>query len=46
MLWRKVSFSGEFDHEHEMYLGPRTWRSIPGFHIVTPMRRDDGYFFI
>lgn len=33
---------GEFDHAHEILLGPRTRDGQLGFQVITPLVRGDG----
>jgi len=37
--WRRVTFTGQFQHDKELYIVPRTYKSIHGFHVVTPLKR-------
>ncbi|MSO65572.1 MAG: SURF1 family protein [Alphaproteobacteria bacterium] len=41
-LWRRVSLSGSFLHERELYLAARSLRGNVGYHVLTPFQRDDG----
>lgn len=40
--YRKVAVQGQFDHEHEMLLGPRTREGELGYHVITPLVRGEG----
>jgi len=42
MEFRRLSLTGEFDHDGEIYLTGRTYEGNAGFHIVTPFRLTDG----
>ena len=42
MLYRPVWLEGRFQHGKEMYLAARSFRSNPGFHVITPFERLDG----
>ncbi len=42
MLFRPVWLEGRFQHDKEMYLAARSYRSNPGFHVITPFERSDG----
>ena len=37
--WRRVTFTGEFQHDKELHVSPRTFKGINGLHVVTPLRR-------
>lgn len=37
--FRRVTTSGEFDHQHEMLLGPRGKDGQHGYNVVTPLMR-------
>ena len=39
--YRAVTVEGEFLHDRELPVGPRTWRGRVGYHIVTPLLRTD-----
>jgi len=39
---RPVRLVGRFLHDRELYLGARSYQGEVGFHIVTPVRLDDG----
>jgi len=39
---RRVRVAGIFLHDKEFLLGPRSFRSTPGLHVITPLRRDGG----
>lgn len=40
--FRKVTASGRFLHEHELYVGSRTNKGAAGYHVLTPLRVADG----
>ncbi|KAI5479815.1 COX1 assembly protein, Shy1 [Pseudohyphozyma bogoriensis] len=40
--YRKVYLEGEFDHEHEIVLGPKTRENELGYHVITPLKRGEG----
>lgn len=40
------SLHGQFMHEHEIRLGPRTHEGMPGYHLITPFRLGDEDTFI
>lgn len=40
--FRPVSVTGIFLHDQEMYLAARSYQSRLGYHVVTPLLRDDG----
>lgn len=40
--YRPVRVTGQFRHDLELYLAPRTYRGQPGFHVVTPLELDGG----
>lgn len=40
--YRRVTATGEFDHAHEMLVGPRLYEGRNGFLVVTPLIRKDG----
>jgi len=40
--FRRVKLSGQFLHDHEMYLAARSLNSAVGYHIVTPMQLESG----
>jgi surfeit locus 1 family protein len=42
MEFRRLSLTGEFDHDREIFLTGRTYEGNAGFHIVTPFRLTDG----
>jgi len=42
LAFTKVQVSGHFHHEAEIYLGPRTHERTVGYHVVTPLKLDDG----
>lgn len=42
ILWRRVTVTGEFLNEQEIYLAARSLRSNVGWHILTPFLRDTG----
>jgi len=39
---RPVRLIGHFLHDRELYLGARSYQGEVGFHVVTPLRLDDG----
>ncbi|KAI0034174.1 mitochondrial protein required for respiration [Vararia minispora EC-137] len=41
-LYRKVVVRGRWDHAHGMLLGPRVMDGTRGYHVVTPLVREDG----
>ena len=41
-LYRKVIVKGRWDHEHTMLLGPRVWDGTLGYHVITPLVRENG----
>lgn len=40
--YRKVRVQGRFDHSKEILLGPRTRDNKLGYHVITPLIRDQG----
>lgn len=40
--YRKVYLTGEFDHDHEILLGPKTRDGELGYHVITPLLRGPG----
>jgi surfeit locus 1 family protein len=40
--YRRVVVEGEFLHDREMLLQARTLNGRPGYHVVTPLRREEG----
>ena len=45
--FRRLSLSGTFLHDDEVYLVGRTYEGNAGFHVVTPLRqKDDSIIFI
>lgn len=40
--FRRVSVTGEFLHDRELHLAARSFNGRIGYHVVTPLRRDDG----
>lgn len=42
MLFRPVWLEGRFQHDKEMFLAARSYRSNPGYHVITPFERRDG----
>lgn len=40
--YRRVTVEGEFLHDREMILAPRTYQGRAGTHLVTPLRRTGG----
>jgi surfeit locus 1 family protein len=42
LVWRRVIVSGRFLHDKELYLAARSLRGYLGYHILTPLERDDG----
>ena len=33
---------GEFQHEDEIVIGPRTYKGLPGYHLITPLKLENG----
>lgn len=44
--YRRATATGEFLHEHEMYLAARTMAGAVGYQVVTPLRLGDGSFVL
>ena len=42
LLWRRVSVTGTFRHDQELYLAARSMRGNVGYHVLTPFDRTDG----
>lgn len=42
MLFRPVWLEGQFQHEKELFLAARSYRSNPGYQVITPFERTDG----
>lgn len=42
VLFKPVWVEGEFLHDKEMYVAARSYRSNPGYHVITPLKRLDG----
>jgi surfeit locus 1 family protein len=42
MQFRPVWLEGHFQHEKELFLAARSYRSNPGYHVITPFERTDG----
>jgi cytochrome oxidase assembly protein ShyY1 len=40
--WRQVSATGTFDAAHQVLIDNRSYKSHPGYHVVTPLILDDG----
>ena len=40
--FRKVTASGRFLHDRELYVGSRTNHGKAGYHVLTPLRSEDG----
>jgi surfeit locus 1 family protein len=40
--FRRVTATGTFDAEHEVLVGYRTSRGLPGYHVITPLVLDGG----
>ncbi|HVM09041.1 MAG TPA: SURF1 family protein [Acidimicrobiales bacterium] len=40
--FRRVAFTGTFDADHEVLVGYRTNRGLPGYHVITPLVGADG----
>jgi surfeit locus 1 family protein len=41
-MYRKVLLKGRWDHEHSLLLGPRVREGTTGFHLITPLIRENG----
>jgi surfeit locus 1 family protein len=37
--WRRAWIQGEFQHEKEILLGPKTMKGMAGYHVITPLKR-------
>lgn len=42
LMWHPVEVTGRFVHDEELHLGARSQRGNVGFHVLTPLVRDDG----
>lgn len=42
LLWRRVSVTGSFRHDQEIYLAARSMRGNVGYHVLTPFDHADG----
>ena len=42
LRFQRLTLSGEWIHDAEIQLTGRTFEGSPGYHLVTPMRLDDG----
>jgi surfeit locus 1 family protein len=40
--YRRVSAAGTYDTANEIVVGPRSYRGLSGYHVITPLRLDDG----
>lgn len=40
--WRHVTVTGTFLHANSLPVGPRSWRGLPHWRLVTPLRLSDG----
>jgi surfeit locus 1 family protein len=45
-LVRYVFVEGQWLHDKEIAIGPRTWKGETGYHILTPLRMEDGILLI
>jgi surfeit locus 1 family protein len=45
-LYRRVTLSGHFHHDHEIHLLAQTKRGNLGYQIITPLERPDGSFVL
>lgn len=43
---RYASVSGIFDYTNEIFLGPKTEDNKIGYHVITPLKLDDGFIFV
>ena len=41
-MYRRVILQGTWDHTHSMLLGPRVLDGTNGFHLITPLVRENG----
>ena len=41
-VFRRVLVKGRWDHAHTMLLSPRVREGVHGFHVITPLIRDNG----
>jgi len=40
--FRRVELGGRFDAVHTLFLDNRTYRGVAGYHVLSPLRLDDG----
>jgi surfeit locus 1 family protein len=40
--WQRVALSGTYDPVHQVLIDNRSLNGRPGYHVVTPLRTDDG----
>ncbi len=40
--FRRGSLRGEYDFKKQILIGPRTYKNLPGRHVYTPLRLEDG----
>lgn len=43
---RRGSVRGTYDFEKQILVGPRTYKNLPGRHVYTPLRLEDGTYIL